>query len=716
MKKLGAFLFILIGLSFFVQAQTIVTTNAQLKNVVLEEYTGIHCGYCPDGHARAEEMATDNPGRVVLINIHQGSFSNPAAGEPDFRTTFGDALATLAGVTGYPSGSVNRHLFPEVDAANTGLSRSAWSYVAPEILAEPSPVNIGFQSDFDTSNRQLSVDVELYYTSNSTKSTNYINIVLLENHVYGYQSDYANGTHTDYDHKHILRYMITGQFGETISTTTKGSLFTKTYAYTVPAEWNIDSCDVVVFVTESQQEIYTGFVAPAVGGSADGTTVLYIGDLGDPDDAVSKGQNGVKTSFDLTVFSALQGDENFEFTLTEENAPVGWASSFTIDGNDYVGNTTISLTGGVNKTLNINVTPDASPGFASYSLSMKSLSNPTAPERIQGVYVISGVTDLVLNNSSAWGDGSETRAKDFEKAINDGLTYASNNTHASTETKVIDLISDPSILDDIKNIYYNVGWSFPSLSDDLVTYFKTFLDKGGNLFVSGQDIAWDNFEANGYGTDATKAFVTDYLHSTYVSDGDQANGQLTAISTDAVFGTVATSSLTNKYGTNPDNGTPYFYPDQVLATASGQAIFNYNGNSSKTAAVRSRVEGYKTVFMAVSLEMVSDAGVQKEIMKLTYEWFMGMMADVEFDEAMQELAFNYPNPATSYTIAPLNGVSDGLLEVVDVNGRILDRYQYKQGEKEIRINTEKLSEGMYFYRLIEGGKFLNSRPFLVNSH
>ena len=29
-------------------AQTIVSTDPEDKKVVLEEYTGIHCGYCPD--------------------------------------------------------------------------------------------------------------------------------------------------------------------------------------------------------------------------------------------------------------------------------------------------------------------------------------------------------------------------------------------------------------------------------------------------------------------------------------------------------------------------------------------------------------------------------------------------------------------------------------------------------------------------------------------
>jgi len=31
-------------------SQTIVSTDLQNKKVIFEEYTGIHCTYCPDGH------------------------------------------------------------------------------------------------------------------------------------------------------------------------------------------------------------------------------------------------------------------------------------------------------------------------------------------------------------------------------------------------------------------------------------------------------------------------------------------------------------------------------------------------------------------------------------------------------------------------------------------------------------------------------------------
>ncbi len=49
-------------------AQTFVSTTAENKNVVLEEFTGIYCTYCPDGHVVAQGIQDANPNDVVLIN------------------------------------------------------------------------------------------------------------------------------------------------------------------------------------------------------------------------------------------------------------------------------------------------------------------------------------------------------------------------------------------------------------------------------------------------------------------------------------------------------------------------------------------------------------------------------------------------------------------------------------------------------------------------
>ena len=47
-------------------SQSIVSTDSQNKKVILEEYTGIHCTYCPDGHEIAESIKDQYPDDVLL--------------------------------------------------------------------------------------------------------------------------------------------------------------------------------------------------------------------------------------------------------------------------------------------------------------------------------------------------------------------------------------------------------------------------------------------------------------------------------------------------------------------------------------------------------------------------------------------------------------------------------------------------------------------------
>ncbi len=267
MKQILSFIAIIVFSMSSLLAQTIVGTDPENKNVVLEEFTGIHCVFCPDGHAIAQAIYNAHPDDVVLINIHTGSFAVPSGSEPDFRTQWGNAIAGQTDLQGYPAGTVNRHLFPgwsQPGGSGTAMSRNYWTSAANQILAESSYLNVGVEATIVTSTRQLVVDVEVYYTGDSPQSSNLLNVAILQNNILGPQT--GGGAGNNYNHMHMLRHLLTGQWGVEITETTEGSLYSATFTYELPADYNdvevvLEDIDVAAFVTETHQEVISGNLA-----------------------------------------------------------------------------------------------------------------------------------------------------------------------------------------------------------------------------------------------------------------------------------------------------------------------------------------------------------------------------------------------------------------------------------------------------------------------
>ncbi|MBQ8704525.1 MAG: Omp28-related outer membrane protein [Bacteroidales bacterium] len=253
MKKIFTFFAALCAMGT-VMAQTIVSTDVEKRNVLIEEFTGVNCQYCPDGHRRANAVCEEYAGHAWAINIHQGSFAAM------YTTQWGDALANQYGVQGWPSGVTNR--CPNLQ------DRGEWAAYAAQVRTQDSPVNVAATATINPMTRQLIVNVEMYYTGTQTVSSNFLNVVLLQNNVMGPQTGAStwypemieNG---QYRHMHMLRDMLTGQWGEEISTIDSGVFIQRTYTYSIPAVIgdvairDFNDLQVLAFVTETHKNVLT---------------------------------------------------------------------------------------------------------------------------------------------------------------------------------------------------------------------------------------------------------------------------------------------------------------------------------------------------------------------------------------------------------------------------------------------------------------------------
>jgi hypothetical protein len=330
--------------SLGVNAQTIVSTQPENAKVVLEEFTGIYCTYCPDGHAIAQSIQDNNPGNVFLVNIHVGGYSNPNGNDPDFRTPWGAAIVAQTGLVGYPGGTINRHYFPgssQNGATGTAQSRNRWPITTNETLALPSYLNMAVESSIDVQTNELIVHVESYYTGTSPESTNKLNIALLQNNTLGPQT--GGGAGNNYNHMHRLIDMITGQWGEDVSPTTAGSFIDRTYTYQVPAAHNnipinILDLEIVVFMTETTQEIISGnggtptFTGITLQNDADIESVLAISDqCGYLEPVIELKNNGNNPLESVEMTYSVNGGNVQTYTWTG-NIPALYSEIVTLPG------------------------------------------------------------------------------------------------------------------------------------------------------------------------------------------------------------------------------------------------------------------------------------------------------------------------------------------------------------------------------------------------
>jgi hypothetical protein len=422
------------AVSMGAMAQQWVATTPQPKNVILEEFTGINCSFCPDGHRIANDLVKGNPNRVFLINIHAGSFASPGAGQPDFRTAAGTAIDGAAGVTGYPSGSVNRSTTP------WGQSRSAWTNLASGILSQTSPVNVAVKASVNMATRTITTEVEVYYTGNEANAKNFLTVALTQDDILGPQADNGNyfpenWVNGQYRHNHVLRQLITpGNFGEQLDTTTSGKYYYRKYTTIIPENYintkaNLTKMNVVAFVAQNNSNILSGVEAP----------VTF-------DDAL---KTDLKVT-DLTVKPNMCGTSvtpTVEVTNMMDNFITSFNIAATVNGITY--NKTVTPNEALARNAKVTVTwdPINLTNGGAYSVSIGGIDNVKGATN-QTLYDIDMNNDgasfggltfkaATVNNKNIWCGFESITNTAFDFSENDNATVPTTGSYGAWSTRAL---------------------------------------------------------------------------------------------------------------------------------------------------------------------------------------------------------------------------------------------------------------------------------------
>lgn len=687
MKKL-VILNLLVTMSFISEAQKFVSTSPEKGNIIFEEYTGIHCGACPSGHDKTDEMIENAAFEIIPIYVHAGSVAEPQDGEPDFRTAYGEDLRLEMGVYGYPSATINRsHIGKEGLLA---VFRNAWDASTRNESQKLSPVNVGVQSSFDEDSRELTVTVDLYYTSSSRATVNYINIAFLENGFIGPQDDFDvnSGTILFYVHNHILREMLTGQWGDAVDETFEGSNISRTYTYIVPPEYYIENCEIVAYVSESKQNIYNGHSIKANGGST-----VIIGDLAYEKEYFS-GKQGEETKTTISFTNELPDEETFTLYI-KENTPEDWKAEVMIDGVLMNSGSEITIPANSSKSIDLGIVPGETVGIGSLQIEFASNTYDSKTSNLEYTMNLNnGVKDLIVLNYSAL---------ENSYLYEHGLAKTGNVVYGITTREAMIGFASENALDSVINIYYNVGRLLPALTDQTVAVLSDFMDGGGNLFIAGQDIGWSIFSESEFidNSDVQRDFYTNYLHAEYLNDGTPESILVSAEVQDTVFGNCETIDILNSSSQSIYNTSP----DEIIPINGGEAIFNYNEGTG-IGGIRAETDEYKMVYWAVSLEQLGGVAAFDCYFRNVHDWFYGLIEYEEPEEEEEQLEeFEtkvFPNPTTRLlNVTFENGLSSNRKVVItDLKGAIVLNKKLENDQFEFELNVENLLKGMYIVELM----------------
>lgn len=225
----------------------------QLKNVLVEEYTGVRCVQCPGGAAIIKALKQQYGKRLVPVAIHAGDFAPPW---PESNYVFiSNENNAFMGFVGaplfYPAASIDRFLF---DGQNGLIQGSGdWAGSIALRLEEELKVEITISNTYDSGTNTADVSVSL----NALNSLDYddliLNVLLVENDITDVQ-DTENGKDLEYVHEHVLRGFFTPTTGDAVAALPIGSTLTKDYTLVLEDDMNPDHCEVIAFLSRSGAE------------------------------------------------------------------------------------------------------------------------------------------------------------------------------------------------------------------------------------------------------------------------------------------------------------------------------------------------------------------------------------------------------------------------------------------------------------------------------
>ncbi len=588
--------------------------EAQIKNVLLEQHTGAWCGWCPDGTVAMDEILRLYGSQVIGVKIHNGD-----AMEIPEQSVVGDAL----GLTGFPTGSVNRKSFGQ----SAFLNRGDWKTACESEMRQRAKAEVDCFYTLDRRTRA----VEIRVVANVTEAMNLplrFNAFVIEDDVTGTgigydQHNYLSGRKgyesnpyytqpsviVGYHHMKVVRQMLGGTWGVSRGlppAVKAGDLYSFTFSTTLNTQWKMENVWFVGMLqvdAPDNKQIINSAVA-----IKDGAPLNRIIDSNAPAaSAVPTDSNLVNT---YTLENTTDTDQEYTVTLsTTDRTPSSWSAEFTSGAVQLSGSRLRPVTGQIvvparsTAPLSLTLKVGSSQGLGDAQVVFALQGTPTIKRSRILSAVTKGIQYLLLES------GSQYSLR----------PYLTNTACAGAVTlDPSDYLAFADQLTDVKIVIWNKG-PVEGLSAKEADAIKA---RKGSTFVCGDGVFRSLNSSQSLGH-----FGLEWI-------GWNTEGQSTGINR---FSGQAGDVITGNLGTNIEGRLIYYYVNMVRIndTESVFPIMHFQNDGRRTMgsnttynisaadaifAVRSTKDDTKTVLLGISPYVIANQQTRRTLVSNIISW------------------------------------------------------------------------------------------------
>jgi len=364
----------------------------------------------------------------------------------------------------------------------------------------------------------------------------------------------------------------------------------------------------------------------------------------------------------------------------------GWTANLRDESMSYGSEFSQVLAPGEYKELWLEMNPNST-GYATATVTMTQDNWPNPFGRMLSyTYMTDDLQVLFVDD-----DGAETYEDYFTDALDyNGVTYGYWPRNAGAPTG--------ALLDNFEAIVWGTAFNFPTLDDADRAALGHYLDNGGKLFVTGQDIGWELHDIGG----AAYVWYQTYLHAIFVAD-DTNDYTLSGVPGDPVSDGI---DLVIQGGDGANNQD---YPSDIdPADADSHVIWTYDAN--RNGAIRADNGNHRVVYMAFGFEAIDNPGDRRQAMGRIIDWLRYGSVGVSDGQPETRLSLRVdPNPMRSTSSIRFTLPAAGLanLRVFSTDGREIRSLLSGPQNAGAHVvqwdgkghNGQRVGTGVYFYRL-----------------